>query len=192
MSAKKRDEFLSEFERAVGCMHRGAEARVGSGDRDEHGIGHTIINACGQELYERLRNDGVSEDDAVGLLDTMTVEAIRTARTAAQTAAAEPPGPAEPRIEYDAQKARDRDIFLQLDGRTTQCMREGAVAQLRQGARERSQILEWTSHVCARPLFLFMTGQLHRPAKEVDAYLNALAGQALNAALRGTDSISVH
>lgn len=114
---------------------------------------------------------------------------------AARSGRAAQPAPARPtasrELNYDVQEERNAELLRVSAAQAAACMREGSVAQLRQGIRDREAIQAWTAAVCGGPLFSFMTKQLGRPAAEVNAYVNALAGQALNAALRGPDAIIV-
>lgn len=191
--ASEDGEFLSIFKRTARCMHQGAAARVRSGDRDEHSIGHMIVNACGQELYDRLRKDGTPEDEAVDLLDRMTVEATRNELAGAppaRPAAATPLRSTEPPIKYDWEKAKQRETRLQIEAQTVACMREGAAAMLQMGQRDRASIRSWVAGTCSASLKPWLV-QREGSSEEADAALLRLADEAIGMALRGPDAILV-
>lgn len=103
-----------------------------------------------------------------------------------------PPPKPQGDIQFDVQRARDRDTFLQLYAETAACMREGAVAMLRYGSRDSEAIKLWTTKTCGNPLNNWLMDKEHMSDRQAAIFLLAMAGKGLDAALRGPDAIIVH
>lgn len=84
---------------------------------------------------------------------------------------------------YDTEDRDRRAIFNHLLFGMENCMRSGSVAMLRQGARERSQIVSFTVGACGQGFTQYLTQVVGRPEAETKAFVIATAHQALEGAL---------
>lgn len=186
--------LLSLHARAAKCMGAYASAILRQGVADEGAARHFVVGHCGKEMHEwNQREEGLAEEESFAMLDGLAGAALDAERPSARPTRPppKPARPTEPQIEYDVQKARDRDTFLKLYAQTAACMREGSVAMLRQGLRDRGDIQAWTVQTCGRTLVYWLTDRLNMTEKQVSAMLTSMSEKALDAALRGPDAIIV-
>ena len=114
--------------------------------------------------------------------DPVSVNASPTKRSQSLATAAVAPNSD---IQFSQETADEAATFRALDRRTEICMRDGALAMLRNKSRDRDQIVDFQVRTCGGPLMQFFNGTSRRivTQEQAAAFLIATANAQLDRVL---------